>query len=222
MDKENNYIDKLYSEKFELYSEKFEKFEFQTSNEDWDKLNSKLSKSNFFKFSFATFNMYFLIGFISFAATASYLGVTNIKLSKKNEILKNKIEVLIEQQNENEAFPVIADSVAIENFEDEQEVDIEQEAEDNIGTIEVPENNKDNKVKVILPQLSSKNDSVYAKPDSSSVMLSSEKNSTIVKPDSSSVIVPKTQKVKRVKKTIYIKKDKVIITDTVVIKRKIK
>lgn len=217
MDNEKDYIDNL-------YSDKFKNFEFQSSSEDWDLLNSKLSKSNFFKFSFATFNMYFLVGFISFAATASYLGVTNIKLSKKNEILENKIEVLIEQKKQNEVYPILIDSLELENFEDEPDIDIGQETEDNFENVEVPENKKDKLIKptIILPQINSKNDSVYTKPDSLAIKLSSNKDSAFVKPDSSAVIVPKIQKVKRVKKTIYIKKKNVIITDTVVIKKKSK
>ncbi len=189
MESEKDYIDKL-------YSEKFEKFEFQTSGDDWNAMNSKLGKSNFLKFSFATFNVFFLGALMAFAGTATYLGVTAINQSKKIEQLENKIEVLKVKENNNETSPLIIDSTIIEKQKEKQKPNNEINVS-NFVKKEIPFKNIE-----VPPQLNSKKDSIY------------------VTPDSTAVIKTETQKIKIVKKTTFIKKDKVILTDTIIIKKK--
>ena|ERR1035437_3382622 len=75
-----------------LFSKKFEHFEVTTSDEDWRKLNSKLRRNNFLKFSLVTFNVYYLLALITFAGTATYSGLTNHKLSKKVDQLEKTIK----------------------------------------------------------------------------------------------------------------------------------
>jgi hypothetical protein len=194
----DNYIDKL-------FSEKFEKFESQTLEEDWNKLNSKLSKSNFLKFSVATFNVFYLAVFLSFAGTATYFGVNNAIKSNKIKTLENKVEVLQKQVNKNEIPNLNIDSIVTEKKDDKPELN-NNKALNIKAKNEVPQNISNDKVNVMtnLPQLSLKKDSVS------------------IKPDSSLVNKPNTQKITRVKKTIVIKKDKVLLKDTVRIKKKVK
>jgi hypothetical protein len=193
MNTEQDYIDKL-------YSEKFEKFEFQNSDEEWNRLNSKLGRSNFLKFSFATFNMYFLIIFVAFAGTASYLGVTSIKKSQEIKKLEEKLEILQKQGNKNQINLIYSDSLLNENEKNNQEklktINVEKKRESYQNAIDIHENNLKN-----IQQLNQTKDSV------------------LINQDTSSLIKPVTPKIKRVKKTVFIKKDKVILQDTVIIKK---
>jgi hypothetical protein len=197
MDSDKDYIENL-------YSEKFRKFEIQNSEDEWNMLSSKLGKSNFLKFSFATFNVYFLFIILSFATVTGYLGVTNFTKSNKIETLQHKIDLMQNQENKNETNSIIADSV-----ENEQEISSKNNKiniQNNFQKKPENQKNKDDKKSVVLnmSDLSSPKDTVYTKPDSSSYLK------------------PEPLKINRVKKTIYIKKDKVIVTDTVIIKKKIK
>jgi hypothetical protein len=75
-----------------LFSKKFEHFEVTTSEEDWLKLNSKLKRNNFLKFSLVTFNVYYLLALITFAVTATFSGLNNHKLTKKVDQLEKTIK----------------------------------------------------------------------------------------------------------------------------------
>jgi hypothetical protein len=90
MENEKNYIDKL-------YSDKFSKYESNISDDEWAKLSIKLSKVNFLKFSFTTFNAYFLLAIVTFVAAVIYFGINNFNISKKNEKLNDKIETFQDQ-----------------------------------------------------------------------------------------------------------------------------
>jgi hypothetical protein len=193
MENENDYIDKL-------YSGKFEKFEVQSSDDDWTRLNSKLGKSNFLKFSFASFNVFYLAAFLSFAGTASYLGVHSAIQSSKIDSLEKKIEVLIKKVEKQEELLILTDSANTEEVEiniDENKTNIPVQ---NVEIQKTPTDNKDNILKN-TPEISIKTDSVAQKTDSSVINKS-----------------PK-QKISKVKKTVFVKKDRVLITDTVRIKQ---
>jgi len=184
MDNRKDYIDKL-------YSEKLGKFESKISTDDWSKLSPKLAKSNFLKFSFVTFNAYFLTAIVSFATAATYLGVNNIKQSKIIERLEDKIEVLQEQQIKNNIEPLLLDTFAIE----EPEVD----------DIEVVETKPIKKIEEKIEQLPKqlKGDSINTKKDSL----------VVAKPDTSRIKPKKV--IRRIKKKVFVKQDKVVIKDTV-------
>ena len=193
MKKDNDYVDKL-------YSDKFSKFESNISSDDWTKLSTKLGKTNFLRFSFTTFNAYFLSAIISFAAVAAYFGVNNVNLSNKIEKLEDKIEVLIEQQNLNDKEPLLHDTFTIE----EPKMNVQDEITDKVVVKTKPLNKVKNEIE-LFPE--------KAKIDST-IMLSD--SLAIAKPDTTIV---KPKKVIRIKKTVYVKQNQVIIKDTVKIKK---
>ncbi len=142
MDNKKDYIDKL-------YSDKLGKFESDVSNNDWSQLSTKLGKTNFLKFSFATFNIFFVGIIVSFAAAGIYLGVTNIRLSNKIEILEDKIEVQQDQKKKNDIKPLLQDTSYIEEsliYEQEKETDVE------ITNIKPIEKNIEKKDSLTLPK----------------------------------------------------------------------
>jgi hypothetical protein len=190
MDNEKDYLDKL-------YSEKFEKFEFQSTGDDWNQMNSKLGKSNFLKFSFATFNIFILGALIAFAGSATYFGVNHIIQSNKIESLEKKIEVLQDQVNKNEPKSIIIDSASIEKNEKKQEFIDASKGKKGESIDNIKENKNE---KIVLTEANTKKDSIIVKPDS--------------------IFKAEAQKIKKVKKTVFIKKDKVLVTDTVRIKKK--
>jgi hypothetical protein len=193
MENENDYIDKL-------YSGKFEKFEVQSVDEDWTRLNSKLGKSNFLKFSFASFNVFYLAAFLSFAGTAGYLGVHSAAQSAKIDSLEKKIEVLIEKVEKQDDLLILTDSASIEEVEINTDENKTNFPIQNIEIQKTPVNSKEITLKN-APEISIKADTVDQKTDSSIINKSS------------------VQKINKVKKTVFVKKDKVLITDTVRIKQ---
>jgi len=197
MDKESDFLDKL-------YSEKFDKFEDQAFDNDWIKLSSKLGKSNFLKFSFVTFNVFYLAVILTFAATSTYMSVSNIIKTKKIQNLEKKIEELQQKQDTTEAFALTNDSIIIENTGQEAEVKNEINLLKNENKKELKQNRDEEKAdkSIAKSQIGTAKDSVFIKPDSSSV----------------NRIVP--VKINKVKKTIFIKQNKVLVKDTVVIKKK--
>ena len=193
MEKDKDYLDKL-------YSNKFSKFESNISADDWTKLSTKLGKTNFLKFSFTTFNAYFLGVIVSLASAGAYLGVNNVSLLKKNEKLEDKIEVLKEQQIKNDIDPLVVDTFIIE----EPEVDENTEVNDIIFETK-PIKRIEEKAEQLPDQL--KVDLVNTKKDSL----------VLVKPDTS--IVKHKKVIRRIKKKVFVKQDKVIIKDTVKVRR---
>jgi hypothetical protein len=191
MENENDYLDKL-------YSTKFEKFEVQSSDDDWNKLNSKLGKSNFLKFSFASFNVFYLAAFLSFAGTASYFGVNNAIQSKKIDSLEKKIDVLKKKVENQEENLVLTDSAKIKKIENETIILLQNK--------QIQPTSFDKKVNILTnkPEITLKKDSVFQKIDSSVINK------------------PQIQKINKVKKTVFVKKDTVFVKDTIRIKKKVK
>ncbi len=194
MDNEMNNIDKL-------YAKKFSKFESQISAEDWTKLSTKLSKTNFLKFSFTTFNAYFLSAIVTFAAAATYFGVTNINLSNKNKKLEEKIEILQEKQIKNDIEPLLIDTFDIEGPQHEEQFEVDN---DNIIATKPIETTTANKEFLEKQQ---EKDSINTKIDTTSIL----------EPDTQSI---PQKKIIRVKKMVYVKQNKVIVKDTVTVKKK--
>ena len=220
MENKKNYIENL-------YSEKLGKFEYQTNNADWEALSAKLSKTNFMKFSFATFNVFYLGALLAFAGSSAYLGIANYTLSSKIQLLESKIEIL----SKNEEF--LKRNISIPNTFENQNVTLENnKAINNKKTTKIANNeivNKNaktnspqNKISTSQPSLHTKlantNEAVNTIPQQASVK-GEITNNTI---DSLSTTNYEPQKIKRVLKTIFVKQNNVVLKDTVVIKKKLK
>lgn len=204
MENEKNYIENL-------YSDKFKKFEIKTSEEEWDSLNSKLIKTNFFKFSFVTFNIFYLMAFLAFAGSTAYFGISNVLLTKKVKFLEN---VLSHKQNtENNDF-IVNDSIL-----SEKTVMNAKAAVLNIKKIQQKSTQKITDIKNISskePKISEPaNDIDTVK----SIIQALNDTTVIVKSESVAKPLSEIQKVTKVKKTVLIKKDTVFVKDTVVIKK---
>ena len=85
MSNRNDDIDKL-------FSKKFEKYEVKTSEEEWLELSPKLSRSNFLRFSYITFNIYYLSVIMVLAATVGFAGVKNYQLTQKLISLEQNVK----------------------------------------------------------------------------------------------------------------------------------
>jgi hypothetical protein len=80
-----------------LFSTKFERFEVKPSEGEWLSLSSKLSRMNFWKFSYSSLNVYSLVLLSALAGAAVWFGVANIHLTEKNHILRDSIRVYQEK-----------------------------------------------------------------------------------------------------------------------------
>jgi len=203
MGSEQNYIDKL-------YSDKFGGFEMQSSAEDWAALSTKLGKANFLKFSFATFNAYYLTVIIVLTITAIFFVATNLNLNNKIEDLENQIEELNQPEIINlEQAPIIDSNLVEPDVKEVATIDknalkreIKKNQQEDVNVSEnqelKPERNKSSIEKdttsVIKPIVVEKSDSIAAKAP--------------------------TKKIKRIKKTVFVKKEPVIVNDTVTINKK--
>lgn len=178
-----------------LFSKKFEKFQVQTSNEEWARLNSKLNRLNFVKFSFATFNIYYLIVIVGLAGTVTYSSISYINLSKKLKSLEKEIGTDITYKNETPSLPHATNGAkdVIKRLDQEKEKKADSDF-----------NHGDNK---------------QVKPEKSKKI----ENSEINKESFKEVVAPPIQTdtlkppIKRVKKIISIKPTQVVIKDTVII-----
>jgi hypothetical protein len=183
-----------------LFSKKFEKFEIKSSDEEWTRLSSKLSMSNFLRFSFATFNVYYLLALICFAGTAAITCINNYNLTKKIEHLEQSIETYQKRDSIRNLPTVPIDSAHL--YED--------------AIKNTPEHKKE-----INTDLSIKNTPESAKKDENlnqpSNMLETIQDTTKkkeIKPTQSDSV---SHKMKKVKKTVTIKKESVVVKDTIVI-----
>ena len=84
-----------------LFSTKFERFEIQPSEKEWLDLSSRLSRTNFLKFSSTSFNIYYLVIMLILAGTVAWLSVANIELSEKVDLLRDALRV----NKENDRIP---------------------------------------------------------------------------------------------------------------------
>lgn len=194
------YNEKDYLEK--LYAAKLGNYEPQTSEDDWIKLNSKLSRSRFLKFSFTTFNIFYLAVLFAFAGAVTYMGIENRNLNRKVQLLKENIETIHKQAPQTPPF--FSDTLSVIKQE------ILQEAK-NTTTPPVSKPTEPQKIEYTSPQVSTTLQIHVSKADSVSVKL-----------DTASAIKSEPQRIKRVKKTIFVKQDKIIVKDTFVITKKVK
>jgi hypothetical protein len=184
-----------------LFSAKFDHFEVKSSEEDWLKLSSKLSVSNFLKFSLITFNIYFLFGLLTIAGVATYSGLKYYRLIKKVHQLEQTIEdfkKLEPIQNAPFVAPIDTNQASVtktNNSTEERTIRAEVQGK-NAKTEEIVTNA--NPVQIIR--------------DTAQVI-----NALPLQSDTTN-----KNKIKKVKKTVTIKKDKVVIKDTVVITKSLK
>jgi hypothetical protein len=218
-----------------LYSTKFDDFNSQTSKEEWNKLDIKLSRANFLKFSFTSFNVFYLAVFMSFAGMASYFGVTSYLQSKKIEALENDIALLRKQGNEIAIALKSRDTLYFVNKQNKTEIKNESTSKNMEKTsnrndaiyTEIKQNNTGIK-NGGKPVDISKKVEMSLKSENTNKNVSTTFSPQTIKPDSlckkvDSIIAlkPEAQKVKRVKKTVYLKQDNIVIKDTLVIKKKL-
>lgn len=204
MDSGKNYIDKL-------YSEKFEEFEMKTASDDWAALSTKLARANFIKFSLATFNVYYLAAMVVLTATVVFFAVTNLNLNDKIENLENKInqsenpEVINFQEDPNvdssSVGSIVSEAEMIDKALPQKEAKKNQDEIKNVG-----------KNKILKAEETSK----IEEKDT----LASNVNPIIVETPDSIAIKASTTKIKRIKKTVFVKKEQVIVNDTVKINKK--
>lgn len=185
-----------------LFSEKFENFEAETSFEDWDRLNSRLSRINFVKFSFQSFNIYYLSIIMALAGTSVFAAVSYYNSSQKLKQLE--MGKMVKENIRSNTIVVPAD---ISKDEKENPAEIKQVEK---GNIPMPD-------KTFID--SSKTDS-HVKYDNNIQILS------LIKQDSveTSTSTPKktdtvSSGIKRVKKVIMIKPTHVIVKDTIIVKK---
>jgi len=193
-----------------LFSKKFEKFEVKTSEEEWLNISSKLSRSNFLKFSFTTFNIYFLLVLVTFAGTATFTGIRNSQLSKKIYKLERTIQSYQSKEHVHPAS-TFTDSANIQLAQPELKTDVK--------TVEFQ---KESNPKSI-PEIKSQTD----KPKIKDVPLSSSEFE--IKDTAQKVVINPSIRdtvqrtiVRKVKKTFVIKPKTVVVKDTIVITKSLK
>lgn len=190
----------------DLYSKKFENFEVKTSDDQWLKLNSKLRRKNFMRFGISTINIFYLTIFFVFAGSTVYFGINNQHLSKRildlendaNSVgLKDSLSPKLEEEVK------VIDTVSIESLHADTISNQKHKVKTVKKNVSKPEFVKDTMKNVLYPEL---NDHV--------------KDSSFNKgSDTTHVRIPAKPVVKHVKKTVLVKQNKVVIKDTVVIKR---
>lgn len=188
-----------------LFSSKLKNYQVTASDADWQKISRKLGRTNFLKFSVVTFNVYYLSAILLFAGTATYSGVKNYTLNHKVQKLEKSIAVY----HKTGVFPEIEEAIDTTLVPEPEEPELMQST--------------------TLPSLELKKiseSSHNAKPDAKHAALTD----TVVTPKADSVKTeaPKENKmdsvsvekrVKRVKKTIYVKPTDVVKRDTVIISK---
>jgi hypothetical protein len=223
MENGKNYIENLYSNTFGNYED-------NPSNDEWDALNSKLSRLNFLKFSFTTFNVFYLFVILLFASTTAYLGMNNYILISKNKALEIQIIKLNHSNNRN--------NIPINTATTKQDINDNNNAftltsnkakNNNQGTTkskQVENNNNGSKINSLQKKEINGNDALESTVIGNEVTKSNSIVAGTVtesgKADSTKVEIVAPQKIKKVRKTVFIKQAQVVVKDTIVIKKKLK
>jgi hypothetical protein len=206
-----------------LFSEKFEKYEVKSSEQEWLDISSKLNRVNFLKFSFVSFNIYYLAVIIAFAGTTTFTGIKNVELSNKVQ----RLEFSVRSYQKKEQLNTLPDNYVKPNENREavpagklEKTDkIKDATEDKIKS-EIKsktEIDKDTKQliddpKITIPKPESGNQPNFEKKDADVISQPNRKTD--------SIIIPKTRRV--VKHTFVIKPKPIILKDTVVVTKTIK
>jgi len=194
-----------------LFSKKFEKFEVKSSDQEWLELSSKLSKTNFLKFSFITFNVYYLMVLVTFAGTATFTGIRNMQLYNKVEKLEQVVQSYQMKEQTNSSPATYSDSIkskpaAIEENKPAKTINTiiedKKKAEPEIK-VKAKEEEKTVSLPPVNPPMEVKDNSL--KPEVPSSVDSASK-----------------PKFRMVKKTLVVKPKPIVLKDTVVITKRMK
>jgi hypothetical protein len=201
MSSRNDDIDKL-------FSKKFEKFEVKPSEGEWLELSPKLSRFNFLRFSFVTFNIYYLTVIVLFAGTATFTSVRNIQLSQKVDHLEQSLKIY--QKNE-ETKKISVPSPEVE--------DVSKPVSSKTHEFAVKKSKPSKNVESSLPSTYSESENPEKHNTQKEIKDTAQISTQIFnRPDTLAKI-----KVKKIKKTFVIKPRVVIVKkDTVVITKRYK
>lgn len=217
-----------------LFSKKFEKFEVKPSDSEWIELSPKLNRLNFLKFSFASFNIYYLITFAFLVTATTFSIVRNIQYAQEVQDLKRKLE---EVQSKEQVIKSVGTNQYL----------IEHEANNrsNFDKVQVSQNSDNlsvqNKKAKTDGADSKQNHGIIKKRDQESFTTDVSKNSVIPsqkveanvgqeKKDTAATTEstriggnPSQTIVKKVKKVLVVKPKSVVLKrDTVIIKKDLK
>ncbi len=188
-----------------LFSNKLKNYQVAGSEADWQKISSKLGRANFVKFSLVTFNIYYLSAILIFAGSATYSGVKNFALTHKVQ----KLEKSIEAYQKTGILPVTEES-SIDTTEF-----VEPEAPDHIESSAIPS--------IDLKQISEPlTKGRQEKKKIPSDTISAPKVDTVITTTSKVVLSDSfkvEKRIKKVKKTVYVKPDDIVKRDTVIISK---
>ena len=191
-----------------LFLKKFGSFEAKTSEEEWRALSPKLSRFNFLKFSFVTFNVYYLMLLTALAGTVAYSGVKNMELSKKVRTLEQNLKNQESQPQEETINQSSTPTEALDKNEPEAVSTQSQTGKKSNTSL-----NSNTLTSVVPVQDEEKEKPVSKEEIKDTAHIAVPQ---LVKPDSLSV-----SKIKRIKKTLVVKPQVVIVKkDTVVITKR--
>lgn len=188
-----------------LFSKKFNSFEVKTSKAEWISLNTKLKRLNFLKFSFANFNIYYLSIILVLAGSSTYLTIHNTTLKKKIQQLESQV------QSNQMILPSAHVGKKLVVAPDESEI-IGKPVEINTSTADVDFQAKSvSKNKRTADSVTNLVKTDTIRPDRTE---NSAKDSV---KSVSGIPVDSTIRIRKVKKTVYIKPGSVVLKDTIVV-----
>jgi hypothetical protein len=213
----------------QLFSKKFEKYEAGSSEQEWLDLSVKLSKVNFLKFSFVSFNIYYLAVIITLAGTTAYSGFKNHQLSRKVHQLESSIQSIQQEKQLNSTTDKPVNSLEIKKLNDVAITDDARKdktaatvAKSKIEIEDKPMAKKDASIRGkstddFRPQI---NEAKAESPTKQNAEIEQNKKETVSNEMSDSISETKIKKI--VKKTLVIKHKSVIVKDTVIVTKTIK
>jgi hypothetical protein len=188
-----------------LFSNKFNSFEVKTSKAEWISLNAKLKRLNFLKFSFANFNIYYLSIILVLAGSSAYLTIHNTTLKKKIQQLESQV------QSSKMILPSAQVDKKLVVVPDESEI-ICKPSETNTPTTDVYSKSKS----VLTSKRTAVSISNLVKTDTIKPVRTENSAKDSVK-SVAGIPVDSTIRIRKVKKTVYIKPGSVVLKDTIVV-----
>lgn len=187
-----------------LFSSKLKNYQVSASEGDWQKISRKLGRNNFLKFSVVTFNIYYLSAILLFAGTASYSGIRNYSLNHKVKKLEQSIAIY----HKSGVLPNIEEPIDTAEIAEPEEPELIQSTTMpslEMKRISEPAHKVTEENKTLVADTF-----VIPKADTAKMNIPTD-----FKKDS----VATEKRVKRVKKTIYVKPTDVVKRDTVIISK---
>lgn len=202
-----------------IFEESFKNFKTDLPEDEWFELDMKLTRNNFFNFSFYHFNVFYAAIFLISSLFSITAGVDYFFLNKKNHKSESKIEIntlgnteKIIQESESSSNNNTNDFNNKEEITQKTELNTEftPESETKDENLYQPDDIENNKEPTEISNLSVENN-VRDTIKSNTIALDSSENTkfdTILENDT-------LKNQKHVKKVIFIKEDDVILRDTV-------